>query len=326
MPFLKKFSLYLAIFLIAIPVIGIFLNLPVDQNSQSKEIVISQGQTLDQIASLIKKEGIVRSRYFLKAALVFTGSAKKIQAGFFNLSPASSTLKIAKDLTKATQKQITITIPEGLRREEVAFLIEKSLPSDSEGFSALDFINKTEDLEGQLFPDTYSFNRDVTTDQAVDILHNHFLKTVASLKISEDNLEKIVILASLIEREAANDEERPIIASVLKNRLDANWPLQIDATVQYALINSCLKVDCVYWKKSLTRDDLAIDSPYNTYKYPGLPQGPISNPGLQSLKAASNPAKTDYWFYIHDTKGQVHFSKTSQQHSQNVCTYLKKDC
>jgi UPF0755 protein len=325
-PFLKRFSLYLAIFLIAIPVISLFLNSPVDKNSQSKEIVIDQGQTLDQITTFIQKEGIVRSSYFLKASLIFTGAAKKVQAGYFYLSPASTSLDIAKNLTKASQKQISVTIPEGLRREEIAFLIEKNLPADSDGFSATEFIDKTEDLEGQLFPDTYSFNKDVTTDQTIDILHNHFLKNISNLKITEDNLEKVVILASLIEREAAGDDERSIIASVLQNRLDAGWPLQIDATVQYALVGNCLNSDCVYWKRSLTREDLAINSPFNTYKYPGLPKGPISNPGLESLKAATNPSKTDYWFYIHDTKGQVHFSKTSEEHSQNVCIYLKKDC
>ena len=117
------------------------------------------------------------------------------------------------------------------------------------------------------------------------------------------------------------------IAGVIENRLAAKWPLQIDATVQYALSTArCKKLDCDWWPKTLTKVDLQIKSPYNTYLNQGLPIKPISNPGEAAIKAAVAPAKTTAWFYLHDLKGQIHFAKTIEEHNKNICVYLQKDC
>ena len=119
----------------------------------------------------------------------------------------------------------------------------------------------------------------------------------------------------------------PEVAGVIENRLQASWPLQIDATVQYALSTArCKKTDCDWWPKSLSKTDLQYKSLYNTYLNQGLPPKPISNPGKDALAAAANPKTTSAWFYLHDSDGQIHFANTIEQHNQNVCTYLHKDC
>jgi len=142
---------------------------------------------------------------------------------------------------------------------------------------------------------------------------------IANARANGLSLEEVVILASLLERETITDEERPIVAGILLNRLNADWPLQVDASVQYALGDSK-----EWWPRPLTRDQIEnTTSRYNTYKYSGLPVGPISNPGISSLKAVANPEDTDYWYYIHDDDGKIHYAKTLEQHNANIAKYLK---
>ena len=133
-------------------------------------------------------------------------------------------------------------------------------------------------------------------------------------------------LASIIERETKGADERPVVAGILLKRLNAGWPLQVDASVQYAVSSSNCRgriLDCEWWP-ILTRSDLDIDSRYNTYKYAILPPGPIANPGLTSLQAAVYPQSSDYWYYIHDDKGIIHYAKTHEEHNENVARYLGK--
>jgi len=132
------------------------------------------------------------------------------------------------------------------------------------------------------------------------------------------SFDQAIILASLIERETKTDEERPVVAGILIKRLNSGWPLQIDASVQYAVGSE------KEWWPVLTLDDLSVKSGYNTYMNQGLPPTPIASPGLSSIKAAFNPEESDYWYYIHDTKGQIHYAKTLEEHNANIAKYLGK--
>lgn len=307
----------------------IWASSPVNSRSSSKvEVIIQPGESLDQIISDLHQEKLIRSRVATKINIIARGLSKKIQAGYFYLSPSDSLNTITSKLVSSNTKQIWITLPEGLRREEMAqILSERFSEENSESnFSPQDFVYRTSTLEGYLFPDTYAFDPNVSTEEVVSKLNQEFDKNLKSLGISSDQKE-IIILASLLERESRRPEEMPLIAGIILKRIEAGWPLQIDATVQYAIGSTrCSQLTCDWWTSSLTKNDLQINSPYNSYINQGLPPTPICNPGYTSLKSAINPETSSYWFYLHDLKGEIHFANTIEEHQQNVCLYLNKDC
>ena len=177
--------------------------------------------------------------------------------------------------------------------------------------------------EGYLFPDTYLIPKDADIDKVISIMRNNFNSKIAEAGISGDdpNLARYVIIASLIEREAKHDADRSLVSSVINNRLRIGMKLDIDATIQYAL--GYQENEKRWWKKSLTREDLRLESPYNTYLNNGLPHLPISNPGIVAIKAALNPADTDYLYYVSDSSGKNHYAQTIEGHNANIKTYLQ---
>lgn len=294
----------------------------------SSEFEIISGWSVDRIGQELSVKQLIRSRSAFKITVVVMGIGSDIQAGYFRLSPNMSITDIAKTLTHASTKQVRVTIPEGLRRQEIALIFDKAFKNiEGSNYSSTEFIYQTENKEGKLFPDTYDFDPKASTSAIINRLENRFITVLNDIKIKDLDQSKILILASLLEREAATAEEMPEIAGVIENRLAQKWPLQIDATVQYALSSlRCKKLDCDWWPKNLSKTDLQIKSLYNTYINQGLPPKPICNPGAAAIKAASSPEKTSAWFYLHDEKGTIHFAKTIEEHNQNVCKYLQKDC
>jgi len=322
-------SLVLTLGIIAVMIVSLF-GQPVNDNDTGKvEFLVTSGQGVDQIANALSEAKLIRSRTVFKLTVFRRNIAKKIQAGYFFLSPSQSTAEIAESLTKASTKQAWVTIPEGLRREEVANLIIDRLieTKTKHRFDPDEFIRQTAKLEGRLFPDTYALGENITTGEVIEKMTNRFNKIVTEIGISPEKLNQVVILASLVEREAGEDGERPVVAGIMTKRLANKWPLQVDAAVQYALSTSRCRIRiCDWWPKSLTPADLKIVSLYNTYTTPGLPPGPIDNPGRASLEAAAKPKESQYWFYLHDLEGKIHYASSIEEHNQNVCTYLKKDC
>ncbi len=322
-------SFFLTLAIIAVMIMSLY-DQPVNNQDTGKiEFLITPGQGIDQIADSLGRAKLIRSRAIFKMTVFRKNIAKKIQAGYFSLSPSQSTTEIAQSLTRASSKQIWITLPEGLRREEIANLVVDKLVESKikHRFDADEFIRQTAKQEGRLFPDTYALAENVTTGEVIEKMTNRFNEVIADLGVAPEKINRVVILASLIEREAGVDVERPEIAGILSNRLANGWPLQIDATVQFALSSSrCRNRICDWWPNSLTLTDLKIASPFNTYSIPGLPPSPIGNPGRSSLEAAASPKETFFWFYLHDSTGEVHFAKTIEEHNQNICTYLKKSC
>lgn len=282
--------------------------------SRSKEeakVVISKGASASQIATKLKEGGVIKNAFSFRLYTQITGQTKDIPSGEFFISKNLNLKEVVEVLLKGPA-EFWVTIPEGLRREEIALKISSVLKSGQEaGEFEKEFLRLTSGFEGYLFPDTYLFPKDVTADRVFSVLNSTFESRFGELTRDQ------VILASLIERETITDEERPIVAGILLNRFNAKWPLQVDATVQYALGRS------PDWWEPITRADLETSSPYNTYKYTGFPPGPISNPGRSSLEAAANPESTDYWYYIHDTEGKIHYAKTLDEHNANVSKYLR---
>lgn len=286
------------------------------QDKTEKIFVIQKGTGLKEIASNLGKEGLIKNHIVF---FLYTRKQRlegKIQAGDFRLSPSMTAEKIAETLTHGTL-DVWITIPEGKRAEEIADLLSTNIPSYKESWRSRLVAN-----EGYLFPDTYLIPKDADVDLVLAIMKGNFDKKFAQIDFpNKSNLTKneIVILASIIEREAKFPTDRLLVASVLLNRLKISMPLQADATIQYALGYQEDKRS--WWKKALTREDLKIDSSYNTYTNVGLPPGPISNPGVEALKAATNPANTDYLYYLSDKSGRNHYARTLEEHNQNIKKY-----
>lgn len=294
--------------------------LSVDKTSKKQEIfVVPKGESLIEITRKLEKEGLIRNRLIFYLVVKQLGIEKNIQAGDFRLSPSMNAYQIARSLTHGTL-DVWITIIEGQRKEEVAEVI-----SDNLTIPEIEFIKKAQ--EGYLFPDTYLIPRKATAEGIITILTNNFNKKfdetlkdkVRKLGLTE---RQALILASLVEREAKFDEDRPKVSSVLIKRFRSGIPLQVDATIQYAL--GYQSDERTWWKKHLTFEDLKIDSPYNTYENAGFPPGPITNPGLASLQAVADAdLQATFLFYVSDKKGHLHFAKTSEEHQTNIEKYLK---
>ncbi len=321
-------SLLLTLGIISVMIVSLF-GQPVGNDTTKVEFLITPGQSVDQIANALSQAKLIRSRTVFKLTVFRYNIAKKIQAGYFFLSPSQSTAEMAQSLTKASTKQAWVTIPEGLRREEIANLVIDKLveTKTKHRFDPDEFIRQTAKLEGRLFPDTYALGENITTAEVIEKMTDQFNRIVANLKIPEEKLSEVVIIASLVEREAGEDSERPTVAGIMIKRIANRWPLQVDAAVQYALATSRCRIRiCDWWPKSLTPADLKIVSPYNTYTNLGLPPSPIGNPGRASLEAAAKPRESKYWFYLHDLEGKIHYAETIKEHNENVCAYLKTDC
>lgn len=280
---------------------------------------IENGENIRSIADRLQKQNLIRSpvAFFLLAR--FGTVADKIQAGEFRLTRSINMYEIADSLTHGTV-DVQITIPEGWRNSEIALKLAQvlSIPEN-------EFLKAAS--EGFMFPDTYLIPKEASASQVSKIFLENFNKKVTDreLNLSRQKnltLEELINIASLVEREAKFDDDRPVIASVILNRLKIGMKLDIDATVQYAL--GYIPAEKSWWKKELTLEDLEVDSPYNTYKNPGLPPTPIANPGLEAIVAVLQAPKTDYLYYIADSTGKSHFAVSFEEHARNIAKYLNK--
>jgi UPF0755 protein len=282
------------------------------------EFVVKKGEGVKLIASRLAQQKIIRSPTAFYILVKIMGNEKQLQAGDFRLNRSMDAMTVSRELTHGTL-DIWTTIPEGWRKEEIANRFSKDLDIPESEFIKIA-------PEGYLFPDTYLIPKDATVGAVVKLLTSTFTKKVDDVikngRVSNNMpMNEIIVLASIVEREGNSDIDRPIIAGILINRLKAKHPLQVDATLQYAL--GYQPEEKSWWKKILTNDDKEIASLYNTYLYNGLPPGPISNPGIESIKAVLNPKETDYFYYLHDVNGNVHYAKTLEEHNNNIEKYLK---
>lgn len=298
---------------------------PVSISSNERvSFIVTKGKSASQIGEDLYKRNLIRSRLVFKLYVQFFDKSKNINAGEFELSPSMSVSEIVNALGKGP-KELWVTIPEGLRKEEVVEKIILSLEMDEKSGRDFkeQFLMLAKDSEGYLFPDTYLFPRNAGAKAVYDKLKSTFNQKyegeVILPKGTNRSRGEIVIMASILERETKASSEKPIVAGILWKRIENGWPLQVDASVQYAVANLKSGED---WWPILTLDDLSINSPFNTYKHNGLPPLPICNPGIASLKAAANPQDSEYWFYIHSPDGEIHYAKTSEEHFSNVRIYL----
>ncbi|HMS22402.1 MAG TPA: endolytic transglycosylase MltG [Candidatus Levybacteria bacterium] len=282
------------------------------KDKSEKVFVVQRGAGIRAIGNNLKKEGLIKDPIVFFLFLKKNARDTAIQAGDYKLSPSMNLEQVVNTMSHGTL-DIWVTIPEGMRADEIADILQNEIPSYDSSWR--EELNKN---EGYLFPDTYLFPRDSDIASIIAIFRNNFDKKIAEAGLTGRNdLLDIIIIASLVEREALKDEEKPYIASVISNRLRDGMALDIDATLQYAKG----KVGDKWWTVPIG-EDRKINSPYNTYLNPGLPPLPIANPGIEAIRAAANPASSVYYFYIHDQNGNVHFSKDFEEHQRNINKYL----
>ena len=300
-------------------------------------VSIKDGDGARKIADELQEAGVIQSARLFRVLVAFMGIENELIAGDYEFDKGTVTLTAIERIHNGITAPVMVTIPEGLRVEEVANLLDEKGVVSKDDFMKAARADHSEpflangagggDLQGYLFPATYGFSRNVSGEEAVQQMLKAFNDRVVTevepeLATSGLTLDQVIILASIVEREAVKPEERPLIASVFINRMKLGIPLQADPTVQYALANDPKNVALYgYWKKALSLADLQVDSPYNTYVNPGLPPGPIACPGLDSIRAVLRPARTNYLFFVAKDDGSHAFAETMEEHLQNVQRY-----
>lgn len=286
--------------------------------STTNRVEIKSGMTARQIGHVLEETGLIRSAAFFELSARYRDLAHQLEAGTYELRSDQSTNEILETLLEAPLQLQRVTVPEGLTRPQIAAVLARADVSDSARFVAL-----TEDgeliarlglsephLEGYLFPETYFIEEGATEEEIIESMVGEFFEVFADslydrLDSLEFSLHEAVTLASIVEREAVVQKERPIIASIFHRRLKLRRRLESCATVEFAL---------GVHKKRLTNADLRVKSPYNTYRHAGLPPGPIGSPGRASILAALYPIETEYLYFVARGDGTHSFSRTNRDH------------
>jgi len=299
---------------------------PLSAKYHSVSLEITPGMTLNKISNLLEDRNLVGNSLSFQLLAYLQEKQGQIQVGEYELSPSMTPIDILEIVTSGKTILHSVTIPEGYRITEIAALLEKKGLVDTNKFiletQNTDLIDSLgivgSSVEGYLFPDTYNFSKNTSEKKIVqkflevyqEKVNKHDLKKRAqSINFS---FHQIITLASLIEKETGVDEERKLISSVFHNRLKKNMLLQTDPTVIYAIAN---------FDGNIRKRDLKIDSPYNTYKYRGLPPGPIASPGIKSIIAALEPSESNYLYFVSRKDGRHQFSSNLPDHNRAVQKY-----
>lgn len=307
-----------AFFIIVIVALLMLIMLSIAPSSFPRGIIvrINKDMTVTGVASLLKEKGVIRSAFVYKVYVVLVHDGKGVQAGSYLFDQPQSALRVAYRTAYGIGElqKIKITIFEGSNSKEIGAILKKNIPL----FNLANFLTLAKKSEGYLFPETYFFNPDVEPEEVISAMREQFDKETAIFKdaiaTSTRSFKDIIIMASIIEKEANDPKDRRLISGVLWNRINIDMLLQIDVPFYYILNRKA---------NQLTVKDLATTSPYNTYLYKGLPPTPITNPGLDSIEAALFPIKNSYLFYLADNNGVTHFAKTHDEHVQNIWKYLQ---
>lgn len=317
--------------------------MPLSRNApEDVPFEIAKGESVGAVSERLAEKNIIRSPFFFNLTARLRGVTKNIQAGVYTIrSDISINALVTLFSSNMSSNEITITIPEGWTTKDIAqYLQEKGIvqaadflrAAEKDYSSDFEFLKNISrkntgfsPLEGYVFPDTYRIFKDATPEDIIRVMLRNFdrkfspeLRTETSSQ--KKSIHQIITMASIIEREVRKPEDKALVSGILWKRLDLGIPLQADASVVYLKTDgrSRTAIDKVFL------DDLKIDSPYNTYKYRGLPPGPLSNPGLESIRAALYPQSSPYFYYLSASDdGTTIFSRTLEEHNANKAKYLK---
>lgn len=286
----------------------------VDLPGKDIEVQIQSGDTLAEIGRRLKEQGIVKDDFWFRAYAYLKGKQADFVVGRFVLPQKVSVRQLLRLLTSGQARPVrTVRIIEGWSARDIAAYLQK------EGWYQAEDLKKLESKEGYLFPDTYYVFADATVDDLLKKISENFARRVdqelrAEIKKQGKDLEEILKVGSIIEAEVPHEADRPTVSDIIWKRLKIGMAIQSDATLNYATGGK---------RAALTAAELKIDSPYNTYKYRGLPPTAIGNPGLDAVRAAVYPVKTDYWYWLSTPEGETIFSRNLDEHNRAKSKYLK---
>ncbi len=353
--FILKFFLYILIFLIAggayalsradvqqkIALYRCYVDdaIATKQNSTEKSVTpftISTGEDSLAIGKKLEEKKLVSSAYDFVCYVKKIDAGAKIQAGYYEITSPISLEQLVPYLQNSRIPTVRVTIQEGLRMDEIAEKIDiamgkensikqydkaefMSLMTNREFLDSFVITKGKTSFEGFMYPDTYEIEKNANARKVAELLLNTFTKkvidTTTLLKSTELTPYEVVVLASIIEKEAGKSyTEKQTVAGILLKRLKSGWLLNVDAAFLYEKKN---------WKAPIYKTDIATDTPYNTYIRAGLPPTPISNPGVESIQAVLSPIQSDYWYYLHGTDGQIRYAKNEAEHQKNITLYLR---
>jgi UPF0755 protein len=302
----------LLLFSLAISFLATSLNEPPESFPLFTDIEVTEGLAQNDITEMLEEQNVVKSSLYLYLYLRQRYPDEFIKAGSYQFTELMSTRDVADALVTGTHRtpHLRFTLPEGFRIDDLAALLPEKLGvTSTASFS---------EYEGFLFPDTYFVSQEATLDEIITLLRDTYEEKISPLRpaieVSGFTEEEVINLASLIEREAKDAESKRIVSGILQNRLELGMPLQVDATFDYLLGKTSAE---------LTEDDLDIDSPYNTYRYTGLPPTPISNPGLESIEAVLEPTPSEYLYYLTGDDGRFYYARTFEEHKTNKQQFLR---
>jgi UPF0755 protein len=339
---MKKVALFVFVLIVAAGATGVWLYVRLREpyrgyTGAEQFVEIPAGAGVRAIGERLVAAGVERDAATYRLALWLSGKARHLQAGEYRFDRPMTPIAVIDKLARGEVYVIPVTFPEGLTIAEMANIFEAhtlgmtsmtATPSTSSAFVAAakeaalvrPFDHAARDLEGYLFPETYSLTRHTDAARMVHLMVERFehVFTPEMKQAAEARgltVRQAVTLASIVEKETARPDERPLVAAVYTTRLRIGMPLQCDPTVIYALLRAGR------YTGNLHHEDLSFDSPYNTYRYPGLPPGPIASPGKASLEAAVHPAAADYLYFVSRNDGSHVFAKTLDEHNRNVQKY-----
>jgi UPF0755 protein len=307
--------------------LGAYLTAPVLEHGEDRVFIIQKGMNLREISGMLEENGLIRSSMAFILRAKFKGNGHMVRAGEYILNPSMTPERIMEMFVKGEVVAYNVTLPEGYTIEQIADVLSSYGLIGKGQF--LQYVNQSgiekmygfqgPGLEGYLYPDTYRFTRGLNEKAIVDTMIMRFREMTASLndriKESGMSLHEVVTLASIVEKETGNPDERPLIASVFFNRLSKKMRLDSDPTVIYGIKD---------FSGNITKRDLSTNNPYNTYVINGLPLGPIANPGIDSIRAVLYPAETDFLYFVSKNNGSHQFSKSLAEHNRAVRIYQKK--
>jgi UPF0755 protein len=312
--YITGFSIGLCIFLLTLYVWFLSTSPTIPQDGIT--LPIERGMSVKAIAEAAEEVGIVRSATYLYVILTYSYDPTKIFAGTYRFESPQSVFDVAHKLASSDVDDTlrSVTIPEGVSRKDIARITASMLPS----FDADTFLELTKNNEGYLFPETYFVPEDYDAEEFVNLLIETYSSVIAPYRqrIDESNFTEyeVLILASIIEREANDETSMRTVSGILQNRLNIGMALQVDASMEYVLDKPL---------SQLTSADLDIDTPYNTYLYPGLVPTPIGNPGLQAIIAVLEPIESNYFYYITGDDGNFYYARTFDEHRANIRNHLR---
>jgi len=296
------------------------------QPAQTTFVLLRPGWTTRHIARDLQDQGVIRS----SAAFLMVQYVKglhTLKAGEYKFDQPASALEVWSRLVRGDVYARTVVVPEGFNMYDIAAAVEQAglgsaadflTAARSDLFLLRNLDPDAKSLEGYLFPDTYKFTRiDTAHDIAAAMVHRFRQEAQKIGLLGNADMHRIVTMASIVEKETADPKERPLVAAVYYNRLEKNMALAADPSVIYAALLAGRYRGTIY------ASDLQFDSPYNTYKFPGLPPGPIANPGVASLQAAMHPAHTSFLYFVSDNNGHHRFARDLEEHSRNVAAYRR---